>query len=254
MPGDSPVLSGTEAWSAVGSNGCGALVLHGFTGNPRSMRSLAEAMASAGFSVELPLLPGHGTHVDDMVPTRWDDWFRHVASTYADLAARTDRVVVLGLSMGGTLATALALAHPEIAGLVLVNAAVEPMAQEFRDLLTQMAEVAEVMPAIGNDIALPGVTEGAYDATPLRALLSLGDAGVAMAPRLSEITMPCLLLNSAQDHVVAPTAAEFFASRVAGPVERITLEKSFHVATMDFDAELIEQKSVEFAHRVCGLS
>ena len=50
------------------------LVLHGFTGSPQSMRPLAEAMAKAGFTVELPLLPGHGTSLDDMVPTRWADW------------------------------------------------------------------------------------------------------------------------------------------------------------------------------------
>lgn len=249
-----PVGRGAEAWTAAGTNGCGALVLHGFTGNPRSMRPLAEAMAKVGFSVELPLLPGHGTHVDDMIATRWDDWFAHVDATYAALAARVNRVVVLGLSMGGTLAAALAIAHPEIAGLVLVNAAVEPMAPEFHELLTQMAAVSEVMPSIGNDIAKPDVTEGSYDATPLRALLSLGAAGAALAPRMSEITMPCLLLNSVQDHVVAPTAAEFFASRVSGPVERIMLEESFHVATLDYDAGLIEAKATEFALRVCGLS
>ena len=38
------------------------------------MRELAEAFAAAGFDVEMPRLPGHGTHVDDMVPTRWDDY------------------------------------------------------------------------------------------------------------------------------------------------------------------------------------
>ena len=250
-----PVVEGAEAWSAVGTNGCGALVLHGFTGTPKSMRSLAEALAEAGFSVELPRLPGHGTHVDDMISTRWEDWFAHVDSVYDELASRVDKVVVLGLSMGGTLTTALAIAHPQTAGIVLINAAVEPMAAEFRELLTQMAEVSEVMPAIGDDIAMPDVTEGGYDATPLRALLSLADAGAALVPGMAEISMPCLLMNSTQDHVVAPSAADFFVSQVtAAPIERITLEKSFHVATMDYDAALVEAKSVEFARRVCGLS
>lgn len=252
--GEHPVGVGAEAWSAAGTNGCGALVLHGFTGNPRSMRPLAEVMADVGFSVELPLLPGHGTHVDDMIATRWDDWFGHVEAAYVELSARVDRVVVLGLSMGGTLAVALAIAHPEIAGLVLVNAAVEPMAPEFHDLLTQMAAVSDVMPSIGNDIAMPDVTEDSYDATPLQALLSLGAAGAILVSKMSEITMPSLLLNSVQDHVVAPTAAEFFASRVSGPVERIMLEKSFHVATLDYDAGLIEAKATEFALRVCALA
>lgn len=250
-----PIVDGAQAWSALGTNGHGALVLHGFTGTPKSMRSLAQAMADAGFTVELPRLPGHGTHVDDMIPTRWDDWFSHVNSVFAELASRVDKVVVLGLSMGGTLTTALAIAHPQTAGIVLINAAVEPMAAEFRDLLTQMAEVSEVMPAIGDDIAMPDVTEGGYDATPLRSLLSLAEAGAALVPRMAEISMPCLLINSTQDHVVAPSAADFFVSQVtAAPIERITLEKSFHVATMDYDGALVEATSVDFARRICGLS
>ena len=67
-----PILPGAEPWSAPGGPN-GALVLHGFTGSPRSMRGLAEALAGAGFGVELPLLPGHGTSVDDMLTTSWDD-------------------------------------------------------------------------------------------------------------------------------------------------------------------------------------
>ena len=58
-----PLLPGAEPWSAAGGP-AGALCLHGFTGNPSSMRGLAEAFAAAGFSVELPRLPGHGTTVE----------------------------------------------------------------------------------------------------------------------------------------------------------------------------------------------
>ena len=72
------------------------------------MRGLAEAFAAAGFAVELPLLPGHGTSVDDMATTTFADWSEAVERAYADLAARCDRVVVAGLSMGATLAAWLA--------------------------------------------------------------------------------------------------------------------------------------------------
>ena len=51
------VLPGAEPFSSPGGPH-GALVLHGFTGCPQSMRGLAEAFAAAGFAVELPRLRG----------------------------------------------------------------------------------------------------------------------------------------------------------------------------------------------------
>ena len=57
-----PVLPGCEPWSSPGGGPHGALVLHGFTGSPVSMRPLAEDLAEAGFAVEMPRLPGHGTN------------------------------------------------------------------------------------------------------------------------------------------------------------------------------------------------
>ena len=180
------------------------------------MRGLAEVFANAGFSVELPRLPGHGSTVEDLIPTRWSDWLGAALQTYDDLAARVGKVVVAGLSMGGTLTTAIGLDRPKTAGLILINPAVEPMAPEVLGLIRQMGEASEVMPAIGDDIAKPGVTEGGNDATPIQALLSMAEAGNVLAPRLGELSMPVLLLNSPQDHVVAPSAPEFFVAEHPG--------------------------------------
>ena len=87
-----PILPGAEPYSAAG-DARGALVLHGFTGNPQSMRGLALALAGAGLTVELPLLPGHGTAIADMVSTRWEDWSAAAEAAYTELAARSDGVV-----------------------------------------------------------------------------------------------------------------------------------------------------------------
>jgi len=81
------ILAGAEPFSAAGGPH-GALVLHGFTGSPQSMRGLARAFAAAGFAVELPRLPGHGTTVADMQTTRWADWSAAAEAAYDELAAR----------------------------------------------------------------------------------------------------------------------------------------------------------------------
>lgn len=243
------ILPGAEPYSTTGDTR-GALVLHGFTGNPQSMRGLALAFADAGFTVEMPLLPGHGTEVADMVPTRWDDWSAAAEKAYVDLAARCDGVVAVGLSMGGSLSVWLAERHPEIAAIVLVN----PLVSSPTDLIPLVDEMVEggmeVMPGIGSDIALEGSVESAYAEVPLRAAQSLFGAAAEIEASLETVTCPVLLFSSTQDHVVAPANSDLLAARVKGPVERIVLDRSFHVATLDFDKEEIEARAVEFASGV----
>lgn len=245
------LIPGAEPFSADGGP-AGALVLHGFTGNPGSMRGLAEALADAGFAVELPRLPGHGTTVDDMLTTGWDDWTAEVESAYQRLAARCDKVVVAGLSMGGTLTAWMGVHHPEVAGLVFINAATEA-APDMRAMVQAMIDGGDtVMPGIGSDIADPDAVETAYADTPLVPLITMLDGAAAFQDRLSSITAPALIMTSPEDHVVPPSNSDHLANTLGGPVERVTLERSYHVATLDYDKDLINERVVDFARKVTG--
>ena len=248
-PDGKEIIAGCEPWSADGGPH-GALVVHGFTGNPQGLRGLAEAFAAGGFAVELPLLPGHGTSVDDMVTTRWDDWSVAAEAAYASLADRVDKVVVAGLSMGGTLTCWLAERYPAVAGIVLVNAVVDVPPEMAAPLQELVDGGVDRIPAIGNDVADPEAREKAYDATPLEPLLSLAAAAAHVRAHLPKIACPALILTSTQDHVVDPLNSEIIAGGVSGPVERVTLERSYHVATLDYDKDIVEERAVEFARRV----
>jgi len=231
------------------------LVLHGFTGSPYSVRGLAVAFADAGFAVELPLLPGHGTSVSDLATTTWADWSATAESAYVDLSGRCRQVVVAGLSMGALLATWLAARHPAVAGLVLVNPFMEPVADSFRDLVRGLLDAGiHEVPAIGSDIARPGVTELAYDETPIQPALSLFDAVDDVVVRLPEVRCPVLLFSSVEDHVAPPAGSDRLAAAVSGPLERVMLTRSYHVATLDYDREEIETRAVAFAREVTGIA
>jgi carboxylesterase len=244
------VLPGAEPFSAAGGPH-GVLVLHGFTGTPQSMRSLAEALADAGFAVELPRLPGHGTSLDDMATTGWEDWSAAAEAALVELQGRCEHVVVCGLSMGGTLSVWLASRHPELAGIAVVNSAVGPLDASIVDFARDLKQKGEtLMPGVGNDIAEPGQVELAYEGTVVDCLLSLASALEDLAPVLPDVTVPTLILTSPQDHVVPPSNSDLLAGAVRGPVERVTLERSYHVATLDYDRDLIEERVVEFARRV----
>jgi carboxylesterase len=248
---DRPLLPDSEPWSSRDGGPHGVLVLHGYTGSPSSMRALAKAFAGAGFHVELPLLPGHGTTPEDLAATTFRDWLGAAEEALARLQADADRVVVAGLSMGGALTVWLAATHPELAGIVTINPVVEAPAASFREALeTSIAQGVEFFPAVGSDIADPAFREVAYDRTPLRPLITAFDAGAELAAKLPDITCPVLIFTSPNDHVVEPSSSDFLAAHVSGPVERVTCERSFHVATLDYDKHDIERRAVDFARKV----
>ena len=137
-----------------------------------------------------------------------------------ELAARSARVAVVGLSMGGSLTCWLAERHPEISGIAVVNPLVEPPGDELRSAIHDMldAGVSEIAPSIGSDIAQPGVAELGYDGTPLAAALSLFEGVEDVALALGDIRCPVLLLSSREDHVVPSTNGDLLAASRRRPV------------------------------------
>jgi carboxylesterase len=157
---------------------------------------------------------------------------------------------VVGLSMGGVLTAWLAVQHPEIAGIVLINTPAQ-VPPEMAEAVRAMVEGGqETMDAVGGDVADPEVGESSYDKTPLRPLLTLVDAGAELLNRLDDIRCPVLIMTSPNDHVVNPADSDVLAERVGGPVERVTLERSYHVAPIDYDRDIVQERAVEFAGRV----
>ena len=249
------VMEGCEAFSHVGEGPVGVLVIHGFTGNPSSMTNQAQAFESAGLHVEQPRLPGHGTTLADMQTTDWSDWSGEAAAAFDRLAERADEIVVIGLSMGGTLTlwTGLQrLGDDRLKGLICVNAATMPLPPDAVAMVREMyAEGTEVMPAVGGDIADPDVAEIAYDGTPLRQYLSLLDDGIVpIADRYGDLDVPVLIFSAPEDHVVPPEHSAHLRDTAGGGVEFVTLERSFHVATQDYDRDLINERSLRFISQV----
>jgi carboxylesterase len=246
-----PVLPGAEPYASDGDD-TGVLVVHGYTGTPQSMRPWAEHLAAQGWTVRLPLLPGHGRTWQHLNTTRWQDWYAEIDSAFEELRSRCVRVFVTGLSMGGLLATKLALDQgPNVAGMVLVN----PIYLHDNRMLPALPVLNRFVPSfpgIASDIKkLGGAPELAYDRNPLRAMRSQTQLWVQVRSELSEITQPVLLLHSRIDHVVPPASSRYFLDHISSTdVTEIWLENSYHVATLDNDAQLIHDESVRFIQRI----
>lgn len=241
--------SATQPFSHDGGS-VGVLLCHGFTGSPASMRPWAEFLARHGYSVRLPLLPGHGSSWQEMNRTTWRDWYGVQRDAYRELQARCDAVFVCGLSMGGTLTLKLAADHPDVAGIVLVNASVhttDPRAKFARVL----QYVLPSLPGVGNDIKKPGMDEYCYNRLPVRAFVQLQDFWKHVSQEIHNVTQPALVFSSIDDHVVEQSNARWIVERIASTDKSfVPLNNSYHVATLDYDADEIFQSSLQFMQRL----
>jgi carboxylesterase len=215
------------------------------------MRPWAEYLAERGLTVSLPLLPGHGTRWQDMQLTGWKDWYAEVDRALRELLDKCAQVFVCGLSMGGALTLRLAAKHGDsISGIVLVNPA-----NKVHDPLAFALPVAQHFirstPGIASDIAKGGSDEVGYDRVPTRAAHSLRKFLQLLDTELPQVTQPVLLLHSPQDHVVPPADSARILARVSSTdVTETLLEQSYHVATLDYDAERIFADSYAFIGRL----
>jgi carboxylesterase len=245
------MLPGAEPFAHDGSGDIGVLLCHGFTGTPQSLRPWGDHLAGQGFTVRCPLLPGHGTHWRDMNRTGWSDWYASVSESFTELSATCTSTFVFGLSMGGALALRLAQLHgPTVSGIAVVNPSVMTLRRDAA-LAPLLARVVPSLPGVANDIAKPGVIEVAYDRTPLRAVASLRQFWKLVRTDLPMITQPLQVYHSAVDHIVEPENSRIVLSCVSSTdTAEIVLPNSFHVATLDNDADTIFTGSAEFCRRV----
>lgn len=245
-----PLMPGAEPYHHDGGP-VGALLCHGFTGTPQSLRPWAEHLAAAGLSVALPRLPGHGTEVAEANLTHWEDWYAEVDRHLTLLRERCDDVFVMGLSMGGTLALRLAEQRgDDIAGLVLVNPSLLTRRPD-RFLLPVLRWVAPTWAGIASDIKKEGAVELAYDRIPVKAAFQLSRLWLTTRTDLDRVTQPILVFRSSEDHVVEPDSCELLRAKVTSTdVREVVLEDSYHVATLDNDAQTIFEGSLDFVRRL----
>ncbi|MDA8320250.1 MAG: alpha/beta fold hydrolase [Actinomycetota bacterium] len=241
-----PVLPGAEPYLHRGGP-TGVLLCHGFTGCPQSLRPWAEYLAGAGLTVSLPRLPGHGTTWQELARTRWEDWYAEIERAYDELRADTDEIFVTGLSMGACLALRLAeLRGTDVSGLVLVNPSLTADTKLFW-LAPVLKLFVPSLKAIGSDIKKEGVTELAYERTPVRAASTLPALWRLTNRNLSQVSAPVLVYRSAVDHVVGPASLEILRRDLPqSQLEVRACPDSYHVATLDNDAGEIFAGSLDF--------
>lgn len=226
----------------------GVLLVHGFTGGPEAMRAWGQALATAGASVTIPLLSGHGTTVADLARTSAGSWRTDVQQALDGLLdGRFDHIAVGGLSLGGTLALD-ASAHRAIDATFVVNPGLQlsPLDSLGAFFAPLIHRVVPTVGPLAGDIQKTNVVEVAYDRTPVAAVGELGKLFSKVRKLLAQIASPVTLYWSPKDHILPKSSAKIVQRFVPGPLLRtVVLHDSYHVATLDHDAERIFQDSID---------
>jgi carboxylesterase len=253
----------------------GVLLIHGLTGTPAEMRLFGKGLNRAGFTVHGMQLAGHCGSEADLLATHWRDWYASVEQAAAQLRPHVDRLFVAGLSMGALLALLLAAEQPcWVDGVGVLGATfrydgwnmprigrlsfmlpllkrlgiggkrsfVEQPPYGLRDERVR-AQVSTAMFSGDSTLAgLPG--------NPWHSLADLYTLAAQVRRRLPRVQAPCLVAHATEVDIASVRNAQLVASRVAGPVEMLLLDNSYHMITLDRERRLLIARAAAFFERI----
>ena len=222
----------------------GVLLVHGFTGTPASMRPWAHYLNERGYTVSVPLIPGHGTTWHDLNHVSWQEWPAKVEAELLQLKKKCSKVFLCALSMGGGNSLYVA-AHNQgmIDGIVLVNPMIHIPGVQIK-FVHIISRIQKSRASVGDDIKKPGITEWGYDALPLKGVAQLYKYLKLARAGLPKIQTPTLVFHSIDDHILPVSNTEIIMAELgSSEKKRIELANSYHVATLDYDAETIFENS-----------
>ncbi len=245
---DSGVIIGAEEVRIDRGRAGACLLLHGWLASPADFRDLSERLDAAGWDVWAPRHTAHGTHPADLVGITAEDLLENARDRYNDLRETHERVVLIGFSMGGTIATILASeSRPD--GLVLVAPFygvthkwyyILP-ADWWRRLLSplfvSMPHSRKRLHVNRKEVREKIITYHAFPTDITTALFDLRRI-VVQECDLSGLDMPLLVVYAPKDGVASTRATRRFVDRMpTQDVQWVSCPESDHYILYDFDGE-----------------
>ncbi|HEV7994430.1 MAG TPA: alpha/beta fold hydrolase [Gemmatimonadaceae bacterium] len=233
------IVPGAEGFTMRGTNGRALLLLHGSGDTPQTLRYLAERLHGVGYTVRAPLLPGHGRGLRDFARATAADYVRGVREELDALRGEFEWVGLVGLSMGGALATRLAAKELGVRVLVLLAPYLTPPPSvRVVGRTARLCELAvPYLRGRGDASVHDPVARAeslAYGMFPPRAVAALVETAVAARRALPAITVPTLVVQSREDNRIPFALAQHATATLRAPTERHWVTGCGHVITVDY--------------------
>lgn len=250
------LLPSAEPFLFPGSK-TGVLLIHGFTGTPKEMRKLGEYLHQEYNFTTLGIrLSGHASQPEDMIRSTYQDWLASVEDGYYLLKNQVDRIIVMGLSMGGVLALRTASMFP-FSGVVAMSTPYKlPDDPRLRHIewLSRIAAFVPKGPGEPGDgwfDKTAAAEHVSYPQNPLHAIGQLDKLIHEMQAALPLINVPVFLVHSRNDEYVYKESMPcIYEKLVTAQKEMVWVEGAGHVITEDAGHEYVFKLAGEFASRL----
>ncbi|MCG8473281.1 MAG: alpha/beta fold hydrolase [Desulfobacterales bacterium] len=232
----------------------GVLLIHGYMATPEEVKELALYLQKQGYWVYAPRLRGHGTAPEDLAERSWMDWVVSVEEGYAVVKTMCDTLFLGGFSTGAGLSLDLATRvqnQPKVKG---VFAVAPPM--KLQDYSTRFVPAVDTWNALMKRFRIESIRKEFvenspenphinYTRNPISGVREIDRLMDQLAPKLEQISIPALVIQSAQDPVVNPKGSRKIFNLISSE------EKEYRLFNFKRHGILLHKGS-ERVHRAVG--
>jgi carboxylesterase len=228
------------------------LLVHGIAGSPAQMHPLAQCLARWGFKAHAILLPGHGTHPEDLRGVVWQDWYEAIHNEVCKLRSSHREVTLIGFSIGAALSAYYA-EHNPVDRLILLSIPLCPLNDQYpTELMLRIYGVFRKRVT-----GKPGISRTAdgepfcyvYNWVPTPVLHTMLELIRIVRRRIDRIEAPTLIIQSKNDQVSGARSGPLVYRGISSSHKKLLLlEKSGHNVIMDGEQELVLQEMKRFFH------
>lgn len=223
----------------------GLLLIHGFTATTAEVKLLADRFADLGYTIQAPLLPGHGTTLDDLDRCRWQDWADAVETAYSQIRGKVKHLVVGGESMGGLLSLYLAARHPDIELAMIYSPAIKVTN------LWQSRFLYRFFPYMPKKRLDDGMAWQGYRYNSIRAGAQLYELQRQVRQMVRQIHQPVAIFLGAQDQTIDLGGARRLYNQIASPRKALfEYGYSGHCMILDHEVDAIFRQSRDLLREI----
>jgi esterase/lipase/1-acyl-sn-glycerol-3-phosphate acyltransferase len=192
----------------------GVVLSHGYMSAPAEVRALADYLAGKGYWVYLPRLRGHGTAPEDLARCSFKEWIYSMEDAYILMRNLCRHVVMGGFSTGAALALELSSRLKNIIGVFAISTPLRlqylsskfaPVVDTWNKLMGRVQLNDARMEYVENQPENPHIN---YSRNPISGVRELERLMSYLEPKLTDITVPALVVQSQEDPVVNPRGSK----------------------------------------------